>query len=672
MEVAAGARARKAAGFGPSWFDTRALSAWVLALAVILYLAFNNGGYDFTTHAQVAIAVWWVVTICAAWGLFPLAKPSRGAIAVVLLFAAFTAWTALGITWSISTGRSFQDLALIMCYLGILLLGICVYRDRTDALRHTLNAIGTAIVIVAIMALAARFWPNLQPGSQTAHWGGARISWPIGYWNAFAAFMALGLPVLLSIATTARTLVARSAAAAAIPVLIVSAALTQSRGGIAEVALALLVFILMSKDRVEKLATCVVAAIGSAVLIAAAFSRNTIKNALEHSSAQHHQAMTLLLVIVIVCLGVALAQAGISLALRHAALPRLLTPTVKTTRILFAAAIVVLIVAAIVGHVPHRIHHGWDDFKSTTAASSSGSHFSTTSGEGRYQFWVAGIDSAKPHPFTGSGPGTFQLDWLPRDHINQYVTNAHNLYVETYTELGIPGLLLLLAFFIAALTLLIRALIRSEPDDRARLAAVVAAFVAFLGGAAIDWIWQVAVIPAALLLLIAASLAGEKYAKRATEASSRGYIPHWGLQVAVVAMGLCGLAAVAYPLATNDAITSSQGSARAGQLGPALSSAETAVKLESGSASAQLQLALVRQAAAARLPRTHAYGQARQQEYEAGIEAALHAVHDEPQNWQNWYVLSELYTQTGQTKQAQHAYKQARRMYPTNPFLQPS
>ena len=136
MAVAVSQQRLRAAG----WLQqrrptTQALSTWVLTLALVLYLAFNNSGFQIATHAQVAIVVWWVVAVCAAWGLLPVARPSRAARVSVLLFAGFTAWTALGISWSISSGRSFDDLALISCYLGILVLAAQIHREREEAPR---------------------------------------------------------------------------------------------------------------------------------------------------------------------------------------------------------------------------------------------------------------------------------------------------------------------------------------------------------------------------------------------------------------------------------------------------------------------------------------------------------------------------------------------------------
>ncbi len=250
MASAAGLQQLRAAPWLPPRRElTQALSSWVLTLVLVLFLAFDSGGFAIGAYAQVSIAVWWIIAVCTAWTLLPATRPSGTARGLVLLFAGFTAWTALGITWSISSGRSFENLALISCYLGILVLAVQIHRERGQALRRTLSAVATAIAIVAVVSVASRLWPHLFSGSQTADAitgnpgdASARLAWPIGYWNALAALMAIGLPLLLGIATSARTLRVRSAAAAAVPVLALCAALTQSRGALAEAGIGVVVF----------------------------------------------------------------------------------------------------------------------------------------------------------------------------------------------------------------------------------------------------------------------------------------------------------------------------------------------------------------------------------------------------------------------------------------------
>src|ERR1700693_1105040 len=100
------------------------MAIWLLAGGLVLYLAFAGGGYDVVIHSQASILVWWIVLLGAAWGLLPAARPSRLALVGLALLGAFVGWTALGVTWSLSTERSLSDLSLVCGYLGVLALGV--------------------------------------------------------------------------------------------------------------------------------------------------------------------------------------------------------------------------------------------------------------------------------------------------------------------------------------------------------------------------------------------------------------------------------------------------------------------------------------------------------------------------------------------------------------------
>jgi O-antigen ligase len=637
--------------------DTHAVSAWVLSLALVLYLAIDGGGYSLATHSQVGIAVWWVVVLAAAWGLLPAARLTRSAKATVGCFAAFTAWTALGITWSISSGRSFQDVALITCYLGIIVLGVAIHRERGAAMRHTTSAVATAIVIVAALAVASRLWPNLFPASQqTAQFlGGARqrLSWPLNYWNALAALMAVGVPLLLAQATSARTLVMQSLATAAIPLVALCDALTLSRGGVIEGVIAVIVFIALAPERIPKLETAAVAAAGSAIVVYGGLHRHAIQQGLTNA-VERHQANSLVVAVVLTCAGVGVVQLGVALLNRHATLPRFLAVTPARARLLTLAGIVLIVVVAIAAGAPHRLQHAWNDFKNpnTAISATSTSRFGSASGEGRYQYWVAGVDSAKPHVLTGSGPGTFQLDWLPRAPIASYVENAHSLYVETYTELGVVGLVLLVAFLVAALAALLRVVARSNYEERTRAAAITAALVALMVGAAFDWLWQMPVLPVAILLLLGAALAPASDAS--TPKPRRAGL---ATQLTAVVVGLACLVAIAYPLATNSAVANSQAAASIGNLPLALTDAQSAVKLEGGSAEAQVQLALVYEA---------------ERQYAPAVAAAQQAVKDEPQNWSNYFVLFRVQAEDGDAHGALVSYRKAESLNPQSSVFRES
>jgi hypothetical protein len=633
----------------------------------VLYLGIDGGGYDIVVRNQVGVVLWWIVLIGAAWGVLPFTRLTRSAWAGLAVFGAFVAWTAVASTWSLSSERSLDELSRVSCYLAVPLLGVSIYRDRTQAIRQTVNAVGTAVVVIAGLALTSRLVPGAFPAS---HVTGtflvgvrARLSWPLNYWNGLAALIALGLPLVLSIATSARTLRAQAAAAAALPLLGLCSYLTFSRGGAIAAVIALLAFIALSPDRLAKLATILVAAAGSAVLIAGAIHRTAVEHGLTNHLAAK-QGSQLIVVIALVCGAVALAQAGIGLAARHGTLPRSLRVSPSHARALFAGAILVAVVAALAAGAPSRLSHAWSDFKhQRTVGVVSPSRFGSTAGNGRYQMWRVAVNTTSAHRLDGSGPGTFQLLWEPRAPFYTYVVNAHSLYFETLAELGVVGLGLLIGFISLVLISAGRLVNRSHDDVRVRAAAAAAALLAFAVSAFADWVWQLPVLPVAFLLIaggvfapaqkrsLARPMAQEP---RPTDADSGIYRPSIGLRAGLVVLAVACLVAIGVPLATTAAVRKSQAAVLAGAPSAALGDAQSAVRIEPGAVSAQLQVALVFEL---------------ERNLPGAVQAATTATRDEPQNWSTWLILSRLEAEAGHAQASVAAYRRARSLNPRSPLF---
>jgi O-antigen ligase len=631
--------------------DVGAVSIWVLVGAIVLYLAIDGGGFDILVRSQAGIVVWWVVLIGAACGVLPAVRLTRLAWAALGLFACFLVWTALGVTWSLSSERSLQEVSRIACYLGILLLAITIHRDRHRAVRHTIGAVAASIVVVALLALLSRIRPDLIPAAQTTGTflpgTQRRLSWPLNYWNALAALIAFGLPLLLAIATSARTLLAQAAAAAGIPILALCGYLTFSRGGVIAGVVAVGVFILVAPERIPKLATVLLGAVASVALIAGAVHRHAIDQGLVTSAARH-QGSSLLVAVLLVCGGVALVQAGIGLAVRHGTPPRLLAVPKDRARVLSGVAIVVLVVAFLAVGGPTRLSHAWRDFKHPSQAGlnvDSLSRFGKLSGNGRYDYWnVAVKATGDSHLLNGFGPGTFQLVWLPRAPFASYVQNAHSLYVETFADLGLIGLLVLLGFFGVVIAAAVRLLMRTHDEDRTRAAGVFAALMAFFVSAAFDWVWQVPVLPAAFLLLAGAVLAAGR--RRRPRPHGIGGI---AIRVGIVGTGLLCLVAIGVPLATANDVRKSQTASASGNQAMALSDALAAARVEPGAASPQIQAALVLEL---------------QHNPKAAVVYARRATGDEPNSWSSWLVLSRLEAEAGHPRASLVAYSRARYLNP--------
>ncbi|MFH1024072.1 MAG: O-antigen ligase family protein [Planctomycetota bacterium] len=111
--------------------------------------------------------------------------------------------------------------------------------------------------------------------------------------------------------------------------------------------------------------------------------------------------------------------------------------------------------------------------------------------------WQGTLRMTAKEPFFGVGPGNFERAYPPyRPDAERKITGAntvmnaaHNDYLQTASETGIPGLILLLAFIAAVVAGAIRALARPEssPEDKCLLAGLLAGLGTFLTHAVVSF-----------------------------------------------------------------------------------------------------------------------------------------------------------------------------------------
>jgi O-antigen ligase len=181
----------------------------------------------------------------------------------------------------------------------------------------------------------------------------------------------------------------------------------------------------------------------------------------------------------------------------------------RTVALLAAAAAVGLVVAVVLMH--------------QTAEQSL---FTQLLGENRPRYWHVAWREFTENPIVGSGAGTFDEFWLDWRTVDSYARDAHNLYLETLAELGIPGLLLLLSALLPPLFVLRRG------RDPLRATAA-AGYVAYLIHTGVDWDWELPATTIAGLLCGAALLVEGR--RDARELSARTRI---ALLLIVVALGV--------------------------------------------------------------------------------------------------------------------------------------
>lgn len=628
--------------------DFQAVAVWLLGFALVVYLALNGGGYDPIVRDQLGLAIWWGILLGLAVGALPLNRLRHGSWIALGLLAAYVAWVALSCIWTDATQNTVEDLGRVVTYLGVFALALSV--RSSQGARRMAAALGSGIAVVALVALLSRLHPAWFPEARETvrqfQDTRSRLAYPLGYWNGVAALIAIGLPLVLYLACSARRIAVQALAAAALPAMALTVYFTFSRGGTLAAIVALALFLALAHDRLPKAATLLAAAAGAAILIAAAHQRGALDaglgNALAHRQGDELAAMTL-----VVCAGVGLLQAGLAITLRHGTRPAWSMPSRRVSLGATSAALAIAALVFLAAGGPGKASHSWHEFKAAEGTGNGAARFQSFSSNGRWPLWESSLEQNATKPLTGTGSGSFEAWWAQnRRSEGGFVRDAHSLYLQTLGELGIVGLALLAAFLGWVLVEGGRRYLRAGRQRRTQLAAVLAGSAAFCLGAAYDWLWQLAVIPIAFLLLASVLVsAGERPRRSPAPLAAR---------LAGVALALVAMVAIAIPLSGASALQKSQAEARAGNLAAALREAADARRAEPFATAPRLQQALVLEALG-RLPAAEA--------------AARSAVGREPQEWRAWTILSRLQARQGHARAALASYRRARTLNPQSPLF---
>ncbi len=634
--------------------DFSTIAVWLLGFGTVLYLSVQGGGYDLVVRNQVGIAIWWIAVIGVLVGALPFRKPNRLVLVAFGLLAGFVLWTGFSLFWTESHERTAIELSRVLVYLGI--FGLAILIRGTRGTRQMIAAVGTAIAVVGLVALLSRLQPGLFPGAQPPATfileARSRLSYPIDYWNGLAELLAVGLPLILYLAVSARSFFVRVLAGGVLPALVLTIYFTFSRTGSGAAVAGLLIYFAFTSDRIKSIPALATTAAGGAALIIASSSRGALEDGLTGPLAQS-QGDDLMLITIAVCVAAAIIHGGLSWLLTERARPRWLSPTRRQSQVLVAGGLVVVLFAAIAVGGPSRVADGVRDFKSTAAPGDESSRLTSSSGNGRYQYWKSAGEQFNTAPVGGTGAGTFEFWWSRNGTLPGFIRDTHSLYFQTLGELGGVGLLLLLGFLGVVLIGGVYRTVRSSIERRGQLAAALAGCVAFCLGAGFDWSWQLAAIPVAFLLLAAVLLNGEEALNGEEVESGAGL--RWYGRVAVAVLGLVALVAIAIPLASTTKVRESQSQAREGDLPAALTSARTAINIQPGAATPYLQEALVLEL---------------QGNLDAAADAARTSTEKESTNWRPWIVLSRIEAERGRVEASIRAFQEAQRLNPRASIFQ--
>lgn len=470
--------------------------AALLLLTSPTILAFHDGGFFAEATLVAGLIAWIAVAVLA---LSPLPLPTARTTWVCSgTLAALTAWTAVSIAWSPLKDQALRDAERASLYLALFIGGVLVLRDRR-LLRLVEPLLGLGATVVACYALSTRLLPDLVE-TATASAAGARLWQPLTYWNALGLLMAFGVVLTVRVAAD-RTwpLVVRAVASAAGPLLLLALYLTLSRGAGAALAVGAVVLLLAARRRAFVDAAVLVGACGGA-LVAAASRFNAVDSLAGDGGDLERQGL--------VVLGLALAAAAAA-AVGAVGLDRLARTGATWTGWLARRRALAVVTGVLAVALATAIAFGpGPDTDAGGGASNAGPSRLRTLESDRYAYWRVAVDELTDQPLQGLGSGAFAAVWRRERDRGVRAQDAHSLYLETALELGLVGLLLVIAFLTAAGIIAVR-----HAHAYPALVAVAATWAVH---AAWDWDWQMPAVTAPFVIALAALAAADEEAAHAS------------------------------------------------------------------------------------------------------------------------------------------------------------
>ncbi len=626
------------------------LTAFLAPCALIVGLGLSGGGFDVVDRHIAGLGAWLVVVALIVFGAGSSARIGRPLYWIAGLLGSLVIWSALSSFWSGSVELSVIEADRVLVYLGFFLAAFLLAQTDINRERFAEGiAIGFAIVVLG--GLGSRLLPHVIEVSEGLG-SGARLRYPLGYWNANASMCGITVALGLWMSRGSRYSALRWLSVAFIPATLLTIYFTYSRGGLITLAVACLCLLVLSADRLWLLGTLVIGALGALPALLAVGARHSLAdNTISQTSID--QGVSVLLIL--------LAGTALSLALwallrrverrdgpRAESALRISRSPIFLKRVALVGAVAVLIVLALFGS------RAWHQFSSSEIQVSQdpAQHLQNLSGSGRHEFWRVAIDAFEEEPLIGHGAGTYVFSWDQLRSIDQPAINAHSLYLEEFADLGLIGGLLVIGLVLASIWIAFAAWRAASARRREADGALLAVMVAFAVAASFDWFWQIAALAAVFFLG-----AGAMVAARCQQLGAEGPPTQRRFGLAVIGLALAWLAAVALtgPLLVEHEIEDSQQAVAAGDLTGATGHAETARSIEPWAASPYLQLGLVAERAG---------------EYPRASEMLGKAIEREDRNWQLYALRARVEGEAGEAAAASRDIEHARRLNPLAPQLQ--
>ena len=419
-------------------------AAFLTAAVVVVALGLVDGGYFPQTQAWAALLLAWALamTVLVRDTIFVRAL----GVALLAALGALGLWTLLSAWWSLDSSASLRDAQRVLLYAVAVAVVLLVAGPGRAA-----PLLGGAFLGIAVVTAVALIGYLVFQGGVPAHpVEGFLLHEPVGYANSLGLLVALGVVLALGFVTYGPSLAVRSVCAATLGPFAAALFLTSSRGAWASLAGALAVWLALEGRRAGR--TITICAISAAAGIALAARAGLGDAPLFDVDEGRRLAAALLLL--------AAATGAFAAWTDRAGRPPRSQPLGNHSALVVAAtltAAAVVVAAAGIARAPWL-------------------------GD-RIEYWRVAWHAWLAQPLDGWGAGSFAVLWV-RSSPAVGARDAHNLYLETLAELGVIGLVLV----VASVTV---PLFAARNLGGHRLApTALCAYLAWVIHAGVDWDWE--------------------------------------------------------------------------------------------------------------------------------------------------------------------------------------
>jgi O-Antigen ligase len=473
-----------------------ALAAVVVLGCFALWSA-NDAGYEEILWYPVALLVVLLGAILA-WSApeRPLGTAATWAVAAL---AAYTAWAFLSLLWAEDRGLALTGANRTLLYLAVFAVVLRRRWQGLDALTTLLCS--SAITVAAGCVVLVRAHDAAHDGAFLF----GRFSSPVAYANANSAlFVVAAWPSVAAFTDRRLPWPVRAFALGLATAAVELALLGQSKGAALGVAATLVFVVAVVRDRARFLVPVLV--VGAAVAV---FHRPLfdVYSRASDGGDIHRLARDAFVALAIssgcaALAGAAIATLGDVWARRSPDHARRAGIVLLTATVLGAIA-VLGVVAAHYGGPRETVHRAWHAFAHPPKGSDSSSHFTSATGNNRYDYWRVAAHQFRSRPLTGVGIDNFGADYVKERRSQQEPAYPHSLEARLLGGTGLVGFVVFFVFLGAAAWIVVAAA-RSQTEMSALGLAATGMLAYWFAHGSVDWLWEFPGVTCPVFVAVAA------------------------------------------------------------------------------------------------------------------------------------------------------------------------